>query len=116
MCPLSGSIIEHSSHVAFVAYTGPLKPSLYNFGIRPEWSICACVKSMKSMSAGLYKNGASFSISSVAFPWYIPQSTKNLLPAPSTKKLEPVTIFVAPKKVIFIRFSPFTFKQQSACL
>ena len=34
-----------------------------------------------------------------------PQSTKNFFPAPSTKKFEPVTVLVAPKKVIFIKYS-----------
>ena len=99
---LSGNIIEHKSQVAFVAYIGPLYPSLYNFGILPEWSICACVNNIKSTVVTSYKNGASFSNSSFACPWYNPQSTKNFFPAPSTKKLEPVTVFVAPKKVIFI--------------
>ena len=104
ICPLSGNIIEHKSQVAFVAYIGLLYPSLYNFGILPEWSMCACVKSIKSISFTSNKKGSEFFISSFVLPWYIPQSTINFFPAPSTKKLDPVTVFVAPKKVIFIVF------------
>ena len=90
-----------------MAYIGFLKPSLYSFGILPEWSMCAWVSSIKSNSFTSNAKGDEFSHSSCAAPWYIPQSTKNFLPAVSTKKLEPVTVFVAPKKVIFIKIPLF---------
>ena len=41
ICPLSGSIIEQRSHVAFVAYTGLSYPETNSLGILPLWSICA---------------------------------------------------------------------------
>ena len=90
-----------------MAYIGFLKPSLYSFGILPEWSMCAWVSSIKSNSFTSNAKGDEFSHSSCAAPWYIPQSTKNFLPAASTKKLEPVTVFVAPKKVTFIKIPLF---------
>ena len=85
MCPLSGNIKAHKSQVALCAYILFLKPSLYNFGILPEWSIWACVNSIKSISFGSYSNGSAFCSSSSAFPCHIPQSTKNFFPAASTK-------------------------------
>ena len=104
ICPLSGNIKAHRSHVALCAYILFLNPSLYSFGILPEWSICACVNNIKSISCGLNANSSAFSSSISAFPCHIPQSTKNFFPQASTKKFEPVTVLVAPKKVIFINF------------
>ena len=85
ICPLSGNIKLHKSQVALCAYIGFLYPSLYNFGILPEWSIWACVSKTKSISWTLKSNGASFSYSCSALPWNIPQSTRNFFPAASTK-------------------------------
>ena len=50
MCAESSSIISQSLVVSAVAYIGPEYPLATSKGIFPEWSMCACVSNMQSIS------------------------------------------------------------------
>ena len=58
MCALSRSMMSHRCAVGTVAWIGPEKPCLNSSGMRPEWSMCACVTSRKSIWAGVTGSGA----------------------------------------------------------
>ena len=59
--PESGSMTAQRSAVAAVAWITPRKPAAFNFGNRPEWSICACVKS-KRVSFNCFSSIKFFSV------------------------------------------------------
>ena len=98
MCAESRSIMSASEQVAAVAYTGPEKPFFASSGRLPEWSMCACVSSAKSTSAG--ETGRVW-FTNMSRPCSMPQSTmKRVLPTSTSVQL-PVTSCAAPRNVIF---------------
>ena len=93
---LSSNISRASSLVGGEEKIFPRKPSRTSLGMRPVWSMWACVTKRAEISAGLKGKGSPERKSQKRGHWNIPQSAKIFVRPSSKRKQEPVTSCAPP--------------------